>query len=75
MPTDACDGSALSVAHAARSGGTATGTPTAAAGPAEANGATVVFTCSHSAATAAFTCADGDFGAPIFSSGDACPAQ
>jgi hypothetical protein len=78
-PTTAptCDGSALTVANAARSGGTATGTPPAAAGTTEASGATIIFTCAHiaangtTAATAQYTC--GGLGSFAEDSAVTCP--
>jgi hypothetical protein len=73
-----CDGSAITEANAARSGGTATGTPPAAAGTTEASGTTIIFTCAHSAAngtvvaTTQYTCdALGFF---VEDSAVACPA-
>jgi hypothetical protein len=38
IPPPTCDGSAITLANAARTGGTATGTPPAAAGATEASG-------------------------------------
>merc|ERR1712127_761150 len=64
-PTQTCDGSSITLANAARSGGTATGTPPAAAGATEADGSTIIFTCTYGAAgvtaTSTFTCGSGTF--------------
>ena len=51
-----CDGSAITHANAARSGGDATGTPLAAAGTTEATGSTIIFTCTYSTTTITYTC-------------------
>ena len=68
-----CDGAALAVPGAVRSGGTASG-GTGAAGNAEADGSTMVFACTHSNATATLTCEVGRFSDAVFS-GDACPGH
>ena len=68
-----CDMSSLAVTNAARTGGTASGTPPAAAGSTEAEGNTVIFTCTNSAATATYTCASGAVGSAVYSLGTSCP--
>jgi hypothetical protein len=66
-PAPTCDGSALTVANATRTGGSATGTPPVAAGTTETAGSTVVFTCTYgagggvAAATTTYTCGSGNF--------------
>jgi hypothetical protein len=72
-----CDGSAITEANAARTGGDATGGPTGAASNAEAFATTIIFTCDHSAgsgaaaATTQFTC--GALGTFVEDSAVTCP--
>ena len=69
-----CDGSGVVVANAARSAGTATG-GIDPAGPTEASGTTIIFTCDHlDSRTATFTCVPPSFGAAVWSSDSSCPS-
>ena len=72
-----CDGSVITEANAARTGGSADGTPPAAAGTTEAIGNTIVFTCTHgaasgiAAATTQYTC--GALGSFVEDAAVTCP--